>query len=124
MKFFYNGIKGTNGKLQKCSYGSGPWVNLPSDVITIYSKRYNELSSEVHAAFKVENGSDFQSDYFENDKIRVHSSHPLYAQVVEAFHKQNAHNKKKWAKRGVCRCFCGATHVYGECQNKIQLAVA
>ena len=79
LKFYYNGIKVDGGKLQKASYGGGPWVNKPADTITIYARGYNEFSKEVYAAFTVENMTDMRQDYFEKDKIRVHSNHPLYS---------------------------------------------
>lgn len=91
LKFFWNGIKDSDGKLQRADYSGGPWLNLPSDCITIYGKRYRSFSAEVQAAFKVENGTDFQTDYFENDRIRVWSSHPLFAEVKAALAKQDAH---------------------------------
>ena len=90
LKFFYNGIKDSDGKLQKAQYGLGPWTTLPSDTITIYAKRYRSFSKEVQQAFTVENNSDSRTDYFENDKIRVSSTHPLYAEVKAAALKAQA----------------------------------
>lgn len=91
MKFFYNGIKGLDGKLQKCHYGKGPWINQPEDMIKIYKSDYLNFSKEVHEAFEVFNGSDLMTDYFEKDSIRVYVTHPLYQQVKEALAKQQTH---------------------------------
>ncbi len=98
MKFFYNGIKGSDGKLQGCSYSYGPYVNLPENCITIYGKKYRDFSAEVREAFTIENNSDCQTDYFENDRIRVMPSHPLYEQVKEAMLKHKAHNDVRFQK--------------------------
>ncbi len=35
-----------------------------------------------------------ECDYFENDRIRVQPSHPLYAKVLTAAEAQKAHNAK------------------------------
>lgn len=99
MKFFYNGIKASDGKLQKCYYSEGPYLKLPEGTITIYGKHYKNFSAEVSAAFKIEDGTDIQSDYFENQHIRVEPSHPLYAQVKEALEKQKARNARLRAAR-------------------------
>lgn len=120
LKFFYNGIKGSDGKLQKASYSIGNWATRPQDMIRIYGKHYKSFSVEICEAFKVEDGTDFQSDYFENEHIDVLSTHPLYSQIREALLKQEAHKNAKWEKRGVVNCFCGSVHVYGSCQRKLQ----
>lgn len=99
LKFFYNGIKAADGKLQKCSYSEGPYLNLPAGTITIWAKHYKSFSAEVKAAFVVEDGTDLQSDYFENEHIRVAASHPLYAAVSEALGKQKARNERLRAGR-------------------------
>ena len=91
LKFFYNGIKASDGKLQKASYSTANWINKPAEMIRIYGKHYNNFSEEIRAAFKVEDGTDFQSDYFENEHIDVLPTHPLYAQVKAALEKQLAH---------------------------------
>lgn len=90
IKFFYNGIKGSDGKLQKCSYSDGPLLHHPVGTITIYGKRYRPFSSEVAEALVIENNSDIQTDYFENDRIRIVPNHPLYAAVKAAVDKRNA----------------------------------
>jgi hypothetical protein len=101
MKFFYNGIKGSDGKLQKCYYSEGPYLKVPSDVITIWGKNYKSFSEEVAQAFKVEDGSDMQSDYFENEHILVPSSHPLYPAVRAALEKQKEHIERRRLARAV-----------------------
>lgn len=99
MKFFYNGIKGSDGKLQKCHYRTGPWIGEPNDMIKIYARSYNHFSSEVRKSFIVTNDSDGSTDYFETDSIRVYSNHPLYQQVKEALNQQTIHDESVHQKR-------------------------
>lgn len=92
IKFFYNGFKVNGGKLQKCFYMEGPWINYPNDMITICGREYDNFK-DLEDVFTIENNTDITTDYFEPNKIRVVPSHPLYAQVkkaVEAVHERNA----------------------------------
>ena len=90
LKFFWNGIKGTDGKLQKAFYATDNWITYPKDMIRIYGKNYANFSEEVQDAFEVKDGSDLMSDYFENQHIDVLPTHPLYGQVKEALEKYKA----------------------------------
>ena len=90
IKFFYNGLKGSDGKLQKCSYSDSELINSPAGTITIYGRSYVGFSAEVADAFAIENDSNIQTDYFEHDRIRVVPSHPLYAAVKAALDKRQA----------------------------------
>ena len=102
LKFYWNGIKEDGGKLQRAWYSFGNLLNHPADTITIYGRDYKSFSAGVQAAFVVENDSDMQTDYFEQDRIRVHSDHPLYAEVFAAYEKAQAHSKArhvKWVAR-------------------------
>ena len=90
IKFFYNGIKGSDGKLQKCSYSDTPLYHHPAGTITIYGRRYIHFSQEVADALAIENDSDIQTDYFENDRIRVVPTHPLYEAVKLASDRRKA----------------------------------
>jgi hypothetical protein len=120
LKFFYNGIKGSDGKLQKASYSIGNWATKPASMIRIYGKNYENFSDEIHQAFKVEDGTDLMTDYFENQHIDVYETHPLYAEVKTALLKQEAHKNIRWEKKGPIQCFCGSIHIYGSCQRKLQ----
>ncbi len=97
LRFFYNGIKAPDGRLQKCWYSDTPLRSYPVGTITIYARDYNRFSSEVRAEFIVENESDMMTDYCEGDSIRVEPNHPLYAQVLEALEKCKAHNARRYA---------------------------
>lgn len=94
LKFYYNGIKGSSGKLQKCHYSDGQLINFPAGTLSIYAKEYTPFDAEVNAAFDVKNDSDYQTDYVVSDIIRVKPDHPMYAQVLDALQKRkNKYNK-------------------------------
>jgi len=99
LRFFWNGLKGPDGKLQKCSYCDGPYVGHAAGTITIYAKDYRRFSAEVREAFSVENGTDTQTDYFENDRFRVQPGHYLYDAVRAAMKAGEAHRERQHAKR-------------------------
>ncbi len=99
LKFYWNGIKGSDGKLQRAYYSIGNWANKSEEMIRIYGKRYRDFSAEVAAEFKCEDGSDPTTDYFEQVHIDVYPSHPLYGQVLEACKKAKEHNAKMLAKK-------------------------
>ncbi len=98
LKFYWNGIKGENGKLQPCAYSLGKLLNHPEGTITIYARKYLHFTKEIQDAFHVENDSDGMTDYFENDRIRVTPQHALYKQVLAAFRLLELHNDKRHAK--------------------------
>lgn len=99
LKFFYNGIKDSGGKLQRCWFSGSMLINHPAGTITIYKRDYSSFSDGVHAAFKVQNDTEIQTDYFEKDRIRVEPSHPLYALVLEALRASERHAAGIAAKR-------------------------
>ncbi len=99
IKFYFNGIKEDGGKLQRCFFSDGQLINFPAGTLTIYKRDYDHFSAGVHAAFKVENDSDYQSDYCVQDLIRVAPEHPLYHDVMDALLMAKAHNAKTSAKR-------------------------
>lgn len=103
LKFLWNGIKVNGGKLQKASFsmpGSyAPWSGLPEGTITIYAKGSRRFSAEIGEAFEVQNDTDYMTDYFESDRIRVKPDHPLYVQVLAAVKASDEHHAKMQAKR-------------------------
>lgn len=83
--FFWNGIKDAKGaKLQRCAYSDGKLIGYPDGTITIYARDYHHFSEKVHACFDVKNDTDTQTDYFDDDRIRVIPAHPLYEAVRAA----------------------------------------
>ena len=99
LKFFYNGIKGSDGKLQKCDYSGSKLTGHPDGTITIYGCNYRRFSDEIREQLDVFNNSDSMTDYFENDCIRVKPDHPLYAEVAEALVKREQHWDRIYARR-------------------------
>ena len=99
LKFYWNGVKEDGGKLQGCHYSDGQLINHPAGTITIYGKRYRGFSAGVQAAFIVENDTDMMTDYFEDDRIRVEPSHPLYPAVKAALDAQRAHHARLSERR-------------------------
>lgn len=99
LKFFWNGIKENGGNIQRCWFSDGKLINHPEGTLTIYAKDYRDFSKGVYESFKVENGTDIMTDYFETSHIRVVPSHPLYGQVKAAHEAQQAHRAKLALKR-------------------------
>lgn len=87
VKFMYNGIK-VNGKLYRAWYSLGGYRNMPEGTITIYAKDYN-IFPRVEG-LQIENNTDYMTDYFEKDRIRVKPDNKWYPQVLEAYNKQQA----------------------------------
>jgi hypothetical protein len=119
LKFFYNGIKDVPADnrtartpLQTCWYNiskrydqsvyAGAGTGYPEGTISIYAREYCYgtypdrwvgFSKGVKDAFKVENDTDYMSDYHAKDHIRVTPDHPLYAEVLEAYEKALVHGR-------------------------------
>lgn len=96
LKFYYNGIKDNGGKLQKCWFNIGNLYDYPEDTLSISARDYSSFSEGVRACFAIDNHSDSQSDYFDNDHIRVLRTHPLYGEVLAAY---NACQSRHAARR-------------------------
>jgi hypothetical protein len=97
--FYWNGIKDAKGaKLQKVFYSVGGLRSYPESTITIYGRGYEGFSAKVWECFAVQNDTDTQVDYFDNDRIRVIPSHPLYAAVKAAHDANAARNAKRYGR--------------------------
>lgn len=102
LKFFWNGVKGSDGKLQCCTYSDGILTNHPAGTLTIYAAGHKgtyRFKGDVAEAFEVHNDTDSQTDYFEADRIRVTPDHPMYAAVKAGLDLQTARWAKKYAKK-------------------------
>ncbi|MEI6501593.1 MAG: hypothetical protein WCP21_11295 [Armatimonadota bacterium] len=97
VRFMYNGLKTEDGKLHKAWYSKGALKHHPEGTITIYGKRYRDMPNV--SGLTVENDSDMQSDYFENDRVRITPDNPHYPAVRAAYDKQQAHIAKTAARR-------------------------
>lgn len=91
MKFTTTGIKEATC-YTPCHYSAGQGIT--KDEVWIYARRYKDFGPETNAAFQVIDDSDSQTDYFVNEKIKVRTSHPLYAQVLAAAERAEASEKK------------------------------
>lgn len=83
IKFLKDAIKWKlNGeeKRVRVSYSQGGYNNLPENTITIYGKNYKSLPRELNPV----NNSDSQTDYFENDTVRVVPNSKYYKDVLKA----------------------------------------
>lgn len=86
IKLLKKGIK-LDGKYYPCFYSSSK--NNTNGNATIYIKTYESLPREAYNIFDVENKTDIQTDYFEQDIIRINKNSPYFEQV------------EKLAQRGV-----------------------
>ena len=100
IKFFYNGLKVDNGKLQKAHYSFQQSCDSVKAEITIYGKHYVDFSKEVSEIFEVQNDTDMMTDYFEQDRIRVSPMNIMFKQVAEAYVKQEQKRIARATKRG------------------------
>ena len=104
IKFFWNGLKINGNKLQFCHYSIGRYTDssgIDPSTITIYLSKKNDsfhFSSDVNLFFNIKNDSDYQTDYFCSDYIRVAKDHYLYNQVFAALTKQNERHEKRFKK--------------------------
>ena len=99
LRFLWNGIKGSDGKLQRCWYSYRNWIpGIDPETVGITARDYSRFSDEVRAAFTVTNDTDLMTDYFDSDRIKVDPSHPLYAQVKSAYDAAQAHNERRHQK--------------------------
>lgn len=100
LRFFYNGIKGEDGKLQKCSYSIGNLIgDYPENTISIYAKDYSRFTGEIRSEMLVHNESDTMTDYFENDRIRLVPGHKHYKAALKALIDGLEKDKKRKQKK-------------------------
>ena len=101
VKFFYNGIK-VNGekKLYKAflSFQEG-WTcgnrETPTQ-LTISSRDYKGFPIELNELFEIQNETDYNTDYFDKDRIRIQPNHPLFKEAAKAYIKYEEKIIKKF----------------------------
>ena len=87
VKFYYNGIK-ADGVFTKCSFGRNIKVEyvdgerVETEMIAVYGAHYNPLPN---IGWEVENGTDYMTDYFENDHVHIPVGGKWYAEAYEAW---------------------------------------
>lgn len=82
IKFFYNGIKDIDKKLQPCYISAGR--KQEGWEIFISKRDYTPFSEGIRAAFIVKNDSDSMTDYFEHDHFHISSNSPYFLPAMAA----------------------------------------
>lgn len=103
MKFQAHGIKTQHG-VERCTYMISHLVN-GEKCITVYAKSYERFSAEIKSAFDIQNDTDSQSDYFENDRFRVYPGHALFNEVLAGAIKNAEFGLKRCTKGGAYNWF-------------------
>ena len=96
IKFYYNGIKVNNGKLEKIGW-SAPQQD---GMIYGFANSYCGLSKEIKELFTVENNTDSVTDLFEKDILKIQSNHPLYNEAKKALIADLNKSIKRCIKNG------------------------
>lgn len=78
IKLLKRGLR-VDGDYYPCFYHSAK-NNLKGNA-TIYLKTYKRLPAEAHKIFEIENNTDIQSDYFEEDRIRISPQNEFFEMV-------------------------------------------
>lgn len=80
IKILQNGIKHDNG-YTPCFYSMGNNIKHSDKCITIYARDYEDLPAELG---DIQNDSDGQSDYFENDRCVLEPGDKFYNEELAA----------------------------------------
>lgn len=74
------------------------WYSLEkSKTITFFCRSYKRLPRIE--GVQIENRSDVQSDYFDEDHFSIPAGHPLYASILSGYEKQQAWNAGRDERR-------------------------
>lgn len=98
IQFYFNGFKINGGKINRCFYCQGTYQNFPQGTITIHAKEYRFEPAARHH-LNIENNTDTQTDYFEDDRARITPTNPLYPDVLAALQAYEARHAARMAKR-------------------------
>ncbi|AAF83503.1 hypothetical protein XFUD_02910 [Xylella fastidiosa] len=110
--FYFNGIRDAKGgELQRANYSYEKPHDRDNSAIRVIATHYTRFSPLVHTCFEVYNSTDVMTDYFDNDKFTVATTHPLYPHVkaaLEAVRNRSAaqlaaSEKKRQEKRNAAR---------------------
>lgn len=94
IKIMQNGIK-FDGGYTRCFYGMGNTYHHSDKCITITARDYDHLPAELG---KVENNSDYQSDYFDEDRVYLEPGDKYYNDALAAYNKRRLADSKRWLK--------------------------
>jgi hypothetical protein len=92
VKFMWNGIK-VDGKLYRAWYSEGELIGKPKGTLSIYGRDY--VSFPKIEGLNIENDTDWNSDYFCDDKIRVAPDNEHYPAILEAIRAEKERREKK-----------------------------
>lgn len=94
IKIMQNGIK-FDGGYTRCFYGMGNTYHHSDKCITITARDYDHLPAELG---KVENDSDYQTDYFDEDRVYLEPGDKYYNEALAAYNKRRLADSKRWLK--------------------------
>ena len=72
-----NAMLTVNGKRCGVWIQTGRWIGNLEGMIKLHPKR-GYFPTEFRTALTIDNGTDIQADYFEQDSLRLFPGHPLY----------------------------------------------
>ena len=101
LKFFYNGIKDSTGRLHKAWYSYSETRNNGM-TLTVYSADHTcsrFASEEIGGAFTVENDTDTMTDYFRPDSITIPKDHKYFRAAISATIKQEEKRVRRLQKQ-------------------------
>ncbi len=95
IKILQNGIKHSDGGYTPCFYSMGNSLKHSKDCITITARDYENLPDELG---KVQNDSDYMTDYFDNDRVYLEPGDKYYNEALAAYNKRRVADSKRWLK--------------------------
>jgi hypothetical protein len=98
VKFTANGIR-VDGKHIPCHYNKG-WYSVNGkgdgkEGIAIYAKSYLDRLPDIFRE-KVQNDTDYMTDYFDKDRVYVFPGEPLYEEVKKAYVTKRRGDLNRW----------------------------
>jgi len=94
IKIMQNGIKNGN-EYVRCFYSMGNTCRHSDKCITISARDYKHLPAELG---KVQNDSDYMTDYFDNDRVYLEPGDKYYDEALAAYNKRTLADSKRWLK--------------------------
>lgn len=94
IKILQNGVK-WDGGYTPCFYSMGNTCNHSDKCITIYARDYKHLPAGLGA---IENDTDTQTDYFDEDKVCLEPSDKYYKEALIAYNKRTLADAKRYLK--------------------------
>lgn len=96
IKIMQNGIKWGEGEYTPCYYSMGNNIKHSDVCITIYARDYEHLPAELG---NIQNDSDYQTDYFDSDKVVLEPGDKFYDEAFAAYKKRVVSDSTRWMKK-------------------------